>query len=57
MEEILSILAEIQTFYPDDELTTLINQYISPEIDEDDLDMVYAAGKVSYRDFIQRLLS
>ncbi len=54
MDNFMKKLAASQAFEPDDALSEIIAQCTADELDEESLDFVYAATKVSYNDFLRK---
>lgn len=60
MQDIIKLIEtakHAQTFSPEDKLTELISSYDDGELDFSELELVSAAGGVSYQDFLKRAKS
>lgn len=57
IEKKLYEIFQTQEYGVDDKLTQIINSYARQELDEDLLDMVYAARKDDLSEFIKRIKS
>ncbi len=57
IERKLYEIFKTQEYGVDDKLTQIVNSYAQEELDENSLDMVYAARKEDLSEFIRRLNS
>ncbi len=57
IEKMLYAVFQTQEFDIDDRLTKIINSYAQDELDEESLDLVYAARKNDFSEFIRRINS
>lgn len=57
IEKLITEIARIQNFIPDDRYSRMIDEMCSDELLEDDLDFVFAARKddTNYTDFVNKL--
>lgn len=55
MEKFIKKIADTQSFEPDDKLTDAVKKYGKDELDEESLDLVCAAVKADYQEFIKRI--
>lgn len=55
MEKFLTKIANTQAFQPNDELSAIIEKYASDELEEESLDLVCAAEKTNYQEFLKRI--
>ena len=54
MEKFLRKVADSQAFKPEDKLTKMVEKYSKEELDEESLDLVFAAGKMDYQEFLKQ---
>ena len=57
IEKMLYAVFQTQEFDIDDRLIKIINSYAQDELDEESLDLVYAARKNDFSEFIRRINS
>lgn len=55
VEKIMQSLVETQQFYPNDELTKIIEKYGEDELDMDELYQVAAAYVPAYNEFLKKI--
>lgn len=55
MEKFLRRIADSQAFEPEDKLSDIVNKYTVDELNEESLDLVYAARKVDYQEFVKHI--
>lgn len=56
MEKLLRKAADMQAIRPDDELTDVVHEYMEDELDIEQMDMVYAAVKLDYTEFLKKVM-
>ncbi len=54
MEKLLKKIADSQGFQPKDELSAIIERY-NCELNEESLDMIFAAQKLDYAEFLKKI--
>ena len=52
MEKLLKKIGKSQAFAPNDRLSAMVDKYARTELNDGELDMVFAARKADYEEFL-----